>query len=97
MRRTCHIPRYARNDKPRCSNSQAIAARVRDHRQYAALQLVSARLHALRGDRHAAQAAFDEAIDRFERLGMRRELSEAREARAQLDAQDTGRRDVVRS
>ena len=79
------------------TQSQAIAARVRDHRQYAALQLVSARLHALRGDDRAAQAAFDEAIDRFERLGMRRELSEAREARAQLDAQDTGRRDVVRS
>ena len=46
---------------------------------------VYARLHALRGDLTAAHAALAEAIDLFERLGMRRELVEARAELDQLD------------
>ena len=40
----------------------------------------------IRRDLPAARAALTEAIDLFERLGMRRELAEAREALADLDA-----------
>jgi hypothetical protein len=41
----------------------------------------------LRGDLPAARAALAEAIDLFEHLGMRRELAEARDELAQLEAQ----------
>ena len=41
-----------------------------------------ARLHTFRGDLPAAHTSLAEAIDLFERLGMRRELAEAREERA---------------
>jgi hypothetical protein len=40
----------------------------------------------MRGDLPAARIALAEAIDLFERLGMRRELSEARAELARLDA-----------
>lgn len=47
---------------------------------------LKARLHLLRGDLPAAQASLAEAIDLFERLGRRRELVEAREEMAPLQA-----------
>lgn len=50
------------------------------------IQRTYARLHTLRGDLPAARASLAEAIDLFERLGMRRELAEAREEMARLDA-----------
>jgi len=55
-----------------------------DRRYIAEIQRLYARLHTLRGDLPAARAALAEAIDLFERLGMRRELAEAREALADL-------------
>jgi tetratricopeptide (TPR) repeat protein len=64
--------------------SQAIVNRVQDQRQAAELHRVTGSLHALEGDMLAAREAFAEAIDRFERLGMRRELEEARHALADL-------------
>ena len=39
----------------------------------------------MRGDIPAARVSLAEAIDLFERLGMRRELAEARQALADLD------------
>ncbi|MFP4441411.1 MAG: tetratricopeptide repeat protein, partial [Chloroflexaceae bacterium] len=46
-----------------------------------------ARLQASHGDLPAAHTALTEAIDLFERMGMRRELAEAREELARLEAQ----------
>jgi hypothetical protein len=54
--------------------------------EIALIQRLYARLHTLRNDLPAARAALVEAIDRFERLGMRRELAEARAALSDLDA-----------
>jgi len=48
---------------------------------------VSARLHTLRSELPEAHVALTEAIDLFERMGMRRELAEAREELARLEAQ----------
>jgi len=59
-----------------------------DRRYIALFQHLYARLHTLRGDLPAARAALTEAIDLFERLGMRRELAEARQALDDLDAPD---------
>jgi hypothetical protein len=59
-----------------------------DRPNIARFQCLTARLHTLRGDIPAAHAALTEAIDLFERLGMRRELAEARQALADLDARD---------
>jgi len=42
-------------------------------------------LHTQRGDLPTARASLAEAIDFFERLGMRRDLAEAREELARLD------------
>lgn len=67
--------------------SSAIAQLVNDQRHIAELRRVTGRLCALGGDLPAARAALAEAIDRFERLGMRRELAEAR---AELDRLETG-------
>lgn len=64
------------------------ANEYQDRRYIAEIGLLSARLHTLRGDLPAAHAALAEAIDLFERLGMRRELTEAREALADLDARE---------
>jgi tetratricopeptide (TPR) repeat protein len=44
------------------------------------------RLHTLRGDLSAAHAALTEALDLFERLGMRHDLAEAREELTRLEA-----------
>jgi hypothetical protein len=57
-----------------------------DRRRLAEVYPLFARLHALRGDLPAARTAFAEAIDLFERLGMRRELAEARAELVRLDA-----------
>lgn len=51
------------------------------------IQRTYAHLHTLRGDLSAAHTALTEAIDLFERIGMRRELAEAREELARLEAQ----------
>jgi LuxR family glucitol operon transcriptional activator len=59
-----------------------------DRRYIALFQHLYARLHTLRGDIPAAHAALTEAIDLFERLGMRRELAEARQALTDLDTHD---------
>jgi tetratricopeptide (TPR) repeat protein len=59
----------------------------RDRRYIARSQRAYASLHALRYDLRAAQIALTEAIDLFERMGMRRELAEAREELARLEAQ----------
>jgi tetratricopeptide (TPR) repeat protein len=56
-----------------------------DRRRLSEIQPLAARLHILRGDIPAARAALMEAIDLFERLGMRRKLAEAREALANLE------------
>ncbi len=60
------------------------AVELRHRRLSAEVTRAYARLHTLRGDLPAARAAFAEAIDLFERLGMRRELAEARQALADL-------------
>ena len=53
--------------------------------QIGLIQRLYAHLHTLRGDLPAARAALAEAIDLFERLGMRRELAEARAELARLE------------
>ncbi len=67
---------------------RAKAADYQDRENLALFQPLAARLHTLRGDLPAARASLAEAIDRFERLGMRRELAEARAELARLDASD---------
>lgn len=64
------------------------AQRYKDQRRMSEIQPLLARLHTLRGDLPAARTALTEAIDLFERLGMRRELAEARQALADLDVRD---------
>jgi tetratricopeptide repeat protein len=56
-----------------------------DRRYIAEIQRLYARLHTLHGDLPAARAALAEAIDLYERLGMRRELAEARAELADLE------------
>ena len=60
------------------------AYQLQDSLPIASTHQLLARLHTLRSDRPAARASLTEAIDRFERLGMRRELAEARQALADL-------------
>ncbi len=62
------------------------AEQYQDRRAIAKIQRLLARLHSLRGDLPAAHASLAEAIDLFERLGMRRELAEARAELARLEA-----------
>jgi hypothetical protein len=66
-------------------STHAMAHRYQDRVAIAVLQRLYARLHTLRGDPAAARAALAEAIDLFERMGMRRELAEARAEQARLD------------
>jgi len=75
---------YAEAEK-RLIESSIKAQDYQDRRYIALTQELFARLHTLRGDLPAARAALDEAIDLFERLGMRRDLAEAREELARLD------------
>jgi hypothetical protein len=65
----------------------------KDRRYMALLQRLYARFHTLRGNLQAARAALEDAIDLFERLGMRRELAEARAELARLD--ELGRASVA--
>jgi LuxR family glucitol operon transcriptional activator len=65
--------------------SSALAYKYLSRWDIAVIQRTYARLHALRGDHAAAHAALAEAIDLFERLGMRRELAEARAELADLN------------
>jgi hypothetical protein len=69
----------------RLVHSSQEAYRHQDRECIAHIQRTYARLHTLRGDLPAARAALAEAIDLFERLGMGRELAEAREELARLD------------
>jgi hypothetical protein len=61
------------------------AYQYQDRWSIAEIRHLYARLHTLRGDLPAARVALAEAIDLFERLGMRRELAEARDELARLD------------
>jgi tetratricopeptide (TPR) repeat protein len=67
------------------NTSYSRAQSIQDERDIALILETFARLHTLRGDLPAGRAALAEAIDLFERLGMRRELIEAREELARLD------------
>jgi tetratricopeptide (TPR) repeat protein len=58
--------------------SKDLAASYQDREYIAEIQYLYARLYLLYGDHLAAHAALGEAIDLFERLGMRNELVEAR-------------------
>jgi tetratricopeptide (TPR) repeat protein len=72
----------------RCLNEgHGLAVQSGDRRLLAPIYRCYARLHTLRGDLPAAYAALTEAIDLFERMGMRRELAEAHEELAHLEAQ----------
>ena len=66
----------------------ATAIHMRDRYQIARARKNLARLHTLRGDIPAARVSLVEAIDLFERLGMRHELAEARAELAGMDAPD---------
>jgi tetratricopeptide (TPR) repeat protein len=68
------------------AESSAHAQRDQNQAQLAELHFAYARLHAQRGDPAAARAALAEAIDRFARLGRRRDFVRAQEELARLDA-----------
>lgn len=68
----------------RLAESTDQAHKYQDRELTARCQNLYAHLHILRGDIPAARAALTEAIDLFERMGMRRELAEAREELARL-------------
>jgi LuxR family glucitol operon transcriptional activator len=63
---------------------RVVAEQFQDRRRLGELERLTARLHVLRGDELAARAALLTTIDLFERMGMRRELYEARTALEQL-------------
>jgi hypothetical protein len=67
--------------------SSAHAQKYQNQAQLAELQFAYARLHAQRGDPAAARAALVDAIDRFARLGRRRDFVRAHEELARLEAQ----------
>jgi tetratricopeptide (TPR) repeat protein len=67
--------------------STAHAQKYQNQAQLAELQFAYARLHAQRGDPAAARAALVDAIDRFARLGRRRDFMRAHDELARLDAQ----------
>ena len=71
----------------RLSSIRELLYSFKDNLVSALMQLSYSRLHTLRGDLPAAHTALTEAIDLFERMGMRRELAEAREELARLEAQ----------
>jgi tetratricopeptide (TPR) repeat protein len=64
------------------------AQQYQDREHLALIMPIIFRFHILRGDLPAARAALAEAIDLFERLGMRRELAEARAELARLETPD---------
>jgi hypothetical protein len=59
-------------------DAHARATASQDRRDLALIRQTQASLHRLRGNQASARAALAEAIDLFERLGLRRELGEAR-------------------
>ncbi|MGE5775907.1 MAG: NB-ARC domain-containing protein [Chloroflexota bacterium] len=68
-----------------------LASENLDRRYMAFIQSYYARLYTLQNDIPAAQAAYSEAVDLFERLGMRRELKQVRAGLEALDReQDNG-------
>jgi tetratricopeptide (TPR) repeat protein len=67
--------------------SDSLARKYQDREHLVEIEYVYARLYTMSGDIAKAHAAITEAIDLFERLGMRRELAEAREELARLEAQ----------
>jgi LuxR family glucitol operon transcriptional activator len=71
----------------RLQEQNAEACTCKDNERLMHVQRLYARLHILRGDLPAAHSSLLEAIDLFERMGMRRELAEAREELARLEAQ----------
>jgi LuxR family glucitol operon transcriptional activator len=62
-----------------------ITSEEQDRQYLPFIQSYSARLSTLQGDLPAAKAAYTQAIDLFERLGMRRELQKVRAGLAGLD------------
>lgn len=68
------------------STTDRLISHYQDRENLARTQSLCARLHTLRGDLPAAHASLTEAIDLFERLGMRRELAEAQQALIDLEA-----------
>jgi len=64
----------------------AVAFEMRDRYQIARVRRSQSWLLEMQGEWEAARDAILEAIDLFERIGMRRELAEARQALADLDA-----------
>lgn len=66
------------------ADCRAMAEQLQDRRRLGEVHRLSARLHTLRGDHAAARVDLVAAIDLFERLGMRRELEEARGTLDQL-------------
>lgn len=69
----------------RLEESYFLTEAFQDRRRKSELLPHYARLHILRGNTLAAQDTLVDAIDLFERLGMRRELAEAREELRRLD------------
>lgn len=69
----------------RLESCQQLLLQYHDQESIALWNYTYARLHILRGDISAARVALTEAIDLFERIGMRRELAEDRAAMADLD------------
>jgi tetratricopeptide (TPR) repeat protein len=59
---------------------------LQDREYFARIHRLEARLNHMRGDTAAAKQSLAAAIDLFERLGLRQELTEARAALAQLEA-----------
>jgi tetratricopeptide (TPR) repeat protein len=71
--------------RQRMEISQAWARSHQDRQLVAEIEYASARLHILRGDFHTARSSLTLAIDLFERLGMRRELTKAHEELARVE------------
>jgi hypothetical protein len=67
--------------------SKECTYQYQDHEPLALIHRTYARLHTLSGDITAAHSSLLKAINLFERMGMRRELAEAREELARLEAQ----------
>lgn len=72
------------------AESNALAHRYRDRACIARIKRLYARLHAARGELAEAEMMLNEAIDIFERLGMRHELDEAYQARERLAEKEAG-------
>jgi tetratricopeptide (TPR) repeat protein len=77
-----------RSAEERLRRTQILAEEMKHRRFLAETNRVWASLYTLRGDLPAARIALAESIDLFERLGMRREFTEAREAMADLNAHE---------